>query len=150
MTLGREDNNSDMKQPENTDKRKAAIEDFRKYCRMAEDLLGNSPTTEDPALCDSYFQDLRAMYSFLAHQKGVVEILFAQDFAAMIDNMEEEKWKRIKNSSTLSELYAISVSKEVAFYRVKLKELMNGIELATTQLTTMISYRKVEMQKVLN
>ena len=90
------------------------------------------------------------MYSFLAHQKGIVEILFAQDFAAMIDNMEEEKWKRIKNSSTLSELYAVSVSKEVAFYRIKIKELMNGIELATTQLTTMISYRKVEMQKVLN
>lgn len=130
-----------------SDKRDAAVKDFAKYCRMAEDMLGGSPTTEDPNACDAYFQDLRAMYSFLAHQKGVVEILFAKDFAAMIDTMDEEKWKRIKNSSTLSELYAISVSKEVAFYRVKIKELMNGIEQATTQLTTMISYRKAELLK---
>lgn len=135
---------------QNEDKRKGAIADMAKYCRMAEDLLGNSPTTEDPQLCDAYFQDLRAMYSFLAHQKGVVEILFAQDFAAMVNTMEEDRWKRIKNSSTLSELYAVSISKEVAFYRIKIKELMNGIEQATTQLTTMISYRKVEMQKILN
>jgi hypothetical protein len=131
-------------------KRAQAIEDMRKYCRMAEDLLSSSPTTEDPVLCDAYFQDMRAMYSFLAHQKGIVEILFAQDFAAMIDSMDEDKWKRIKNSSTLSELYAISVSKEVAFYRIKIKELLNGLEQATTQLTTMISYRKVEMSKILN
>lgn len=131
------------------DKRKSAIADMVKYCRMAEDLLANSPTTEDPQMCDAYFQDLRAMYSFLAHQRGIVEILFAQDFAAMIDSMEEDRWKRIKNSSTLSELYAIAISKEVAFYRIKIKELMNGLEQATTQLTTMISYRKVEMQKIL-
>lgn len=130
-----------------TDKRKQAQSDMAKYCRMAEDLLSNSPTTEDANACDAYFQDLRAMYSFLAHQKGIVEILFAQDFAAMIDHMDEDKFKRIKGSSTLSELYAVAVSKEIAFYRIKIKELMNGIEQATTQLTTMISYRKVEMQK---
>ena len=133
--------------PEIETKRKTALSDFAKYCRMAEDLLHNSPTTEDPAACDAYFQDLRAMYAFLAHQKGVVEILFAQDFARMVDTMDEEKFKRIKNSSTLSELYVISVSKEVAFYRIKIKELLNGIEQATTQLTTMISYRKAEMLK---
>jgi len=134
-------------QIETPDKRKQAISDLAKYCRMAEDLLGNSPTTEDPNLCDAYFQNLRAMYSFLAHQKGIVEILFAQDFARMIDNMDEEKWKRIKNSSTLSELYAVAVSKEIAFYRIKIKELLNGLDAATTQLTTMISFRKAEMLK---
>ncbi len=134
-------------QTEILDKRKIAIADMTKYCRMAEDLLHNSPTTSDPGKCDEYFQDLRSMYAFLAHQKGVIEILFAQDFAAMIDQMDEERWKRIKGSSTMSELYAVSVSKEVAFYRIKIKELLNGIEQATTQLTTMISYRKMEMQK---
>ncbi|MBK6904048.1 MAG: hypothetical protein IPH04_14915 [Saprospirales bacterium] len=129
------------------DKRKAAIADMAKYCRMVEDLLHNSPTTSDPGKCDEYFQDLRAMYAFLAHQRGVVEIFFAKDFAAMIDKMDEERWKRIKGSSTMSELYAVAVSGEVAFYRIKIKELLNGIEQATTQLTTMISYRKMEMQK---
>ena len=129
--------------------RAAALKDMAKYCRMVEDLLNNSPTTDDPIRCDLYFQDMRSLYATLAHQKGVVEILFAQDFAAMIDHMDEEKWKRIKGSSTLSELYAVAVSKEVAFYRFKIKELVHAMEQATTQLTTMISDRKMEMSKSL-
>lgn len=76
-----------------------------KFLRDIDDLLQNQPSAEDLKSSTEWLTMLNGMYSRWSQVHGEVQSLYARLIYTMISAMSDEEYKKIKTSSTLTDLY---------------------------------------------
>ena len=116
------------------------------YLKDLEVFLNSTPPATDIELMFTYLGDMRAHYATLSHVLGQAKALRAKAIMDVVDEAEKEVYNRIKNSSTLVIEYAEAKKPNIAFVYNKADFLKRALMDATSQITTMIAYRKEEMR----
>ncbi len=69
-------------------------------------LFEEQPSAEDITACDGWLRRMHGQYLYISGVNARAQGLFAQAVANIIDFTPEEEFKKVKNSSTLTEHYA--------------------------------------------
>ena len=81
------------------------IEAARVFLDTLNAFLESQPPADDLDSSSAWLIDLNAYYSRWAQVQGDIETMYAQLVHREISGMEEDEFKKIKNSSTLTDLY---------------------------------------------
>lgn len=81
------------------------IEAARVFLDTLNTFLENQPPADDLDASSDWLIDLNAHYSRWAQVQGDIETMYAQLVHLEISGMDEDEFKKIKNSSTLTDLY---------------------------------------------
>jgi hypothetical protein len=116
------------------------------YLNDLEVFLNSTPSATDIEGMFTYLGEMRAHYGTLAHVIGLTKVQRATLIAGIVDKTEKEVYSRIKNSSTLVVEYAESKDQNTAFIYHKAEFMKRALQDATSQITTMIAFRKEELR----
>jgi hypothetical protein len=121
-------------------------EGISRYLKDLEVFLNSSPSVDDIEGLFNYLGEMRSHYATLAHVLGVTKSLHAKAVMEAVDQTDDETYKRVKNSSTLVVEYAEAKQPNIAFIHHKADFMKRCLTDASSQLTTMIAFRKEEMR----
>ena len=121
-------------------------EGIARYLKDLELFLNSTPDANDIEGLFTYLGEMRAHYATLSHVLGQTKALHAKAVMSVVDGTDKETYNRIKNSSTLVVEYAEAKEPNVAFIHTKADFMKRALTDATSQITTMVAYRKEEMR----
>jgi len=110
--------------------------------------LKESPSGQDVWESEEYLRKLRSGQATLTTAIGQMEAQRSLNLAAIVDQTDENTYKRIKNSSTISMMYSDSSDAELTEMYHTAKELMKLCGQTSDEYRTIISYRKEELKTV--
>jgi hypothetical protein len=122
-----------------------SIQGLKQFAADLEAFLHDSPTTEDMDTVDAYLKALRSWSATLATALGKAEASMARQMAQVIRDTDDETFKRFKHSSTLVTQYTQGLIPEATAVYHELQYLKQAVRDASSQLTTMIAYRREEL-----
>jgi sulfur relay (sulfurtransferase) DsrC/TusE family protein len=117
-----------------------SIQGLKQFTADLEAFLHDSPTTED-----AYLKALRSWSATLATALGKAEASMSRQMANVIAKTDDETFKRFKHSSTLVTQYTQGLIPDATAVYHELQYLKQAVRDASSQLTTMIAYRREEL-----
>lgn len=123
------------------------LTEIKQFADTVEAFLNSSPSTEDIEGCDAYLQAMKGYSATLSNALGRVKAMHQQNVVTYVRNADETEYKRVKNSSTLVDAMAVSIDggANTAYLLTRLDGLKRSMQDASTQLCTMIAYRREEL-----
>jgi len=79
--------------------------EIKAFCEEVNTWVSVAPSAEDLDSCDEYLRQLSAYYSRYTVISGMNESIYSYLMMTCIRDMPEEEYKRVKNSSTLTDYY---------------------------------------------
>lgn len=114
-------------------------------CSNIDNIISDSSKSKSPQDVICSLNAIRGLLPTLGHKLAAVDALVLQIERSLLD---DEYWKQIKNSSTMVKDFAINKYPDVRDCKLRLEYCFKVVQLASTQLTTELSYYKVELQNV--
>lgn len=124
-------------------------DDIIEVCQAVNNTLKQSPGVENFIEVEKHLNELRGYHTTLTTYFAYLEVRRAEYTAAIIEQADEEIWKRIKNSSTLVTNYADGKNQEVAKLYHKVRQLLRLLEQTSDEYRTLLSFRKSELERQL-
>jgi len=82
-----------------------AMLDVKAFCEDIAAFVASAPSGNDLDAVSAWFQELSAWYARYTEIAGKSERIYTEMLMKTIKNMPEEEYKRVKNSSTLTDQY---------------------------------------------
>lgn len=120
----------------------AAIEELDNFAIR----MDSQPSGADLDLCDKWLRDLCSMYARVASMKGEAEGFSGLAATYCLQSVDEETFKRVKNSSTMFQLLVDGSYPHVAKYRAYVNSFENMLRSAIDSYRTLISAFKREKE----